>query len=291
MSYKRSVLITGCSDGGLGAALALEFHKAGFHVYATSRNPDKMKGLAAKGIDILALDVLSEESISIVVKKLPSLDILVNNAGQGYTMPIADLDVTDAKRIFDLNVWSYISVAQAFLPLIRKSSHGMIVNQTSVTSAVTVPFQGVYNASKAAIAMFSDTLRLEMESLGIQVVDLRTGNVLSNIGSNSQAQQRGLPHGSLYEPAREVMNKVLRGEGFAAVGWPAERWASEVVRELQKNHPPKVIWKGANAWLVRIGTILPAGTLDGTARKMSKLDLVSEILKAEASLATGVSEL
>lgn len=91
-SHKRTVIITGCSDGGLGAALAISFHEAGLHVYATSRDESKMSGLQARGIETLTLDVLSETSIAACVCKIPSLDILVNNAGGGgLTMVRVDL--------------------------------------------------------------------------------------------------------------------------------------------------------------------------------------------------------
>src|ERR1700748_1171583 len=108
-SAKRSVLITGCSDGGLGAALAIAFHEAGLHVYATARDPSKMKELSALGIETLTLDVLSDSSIAACVSQLTSLDILVNNAGAGYSMPVSDISITEAKKLFDLNVWSQIA--------------------------------------------------------------------------------------------------------------------------------------------------------------------------------------
>lgn len=74
-SPKRTVLITGCSDGGLGAGLAIAFHEAGLHVYATARNPAKMRQLEALGIETIILDVQSESSIAACVSKLSSLDI------------------------------------------------------------------------------------------------------------------------------------------------------------------------------------------------------------------------
>ena len=77
---KRTVLITGCSDGGLGAALAIAFHEAGLHVYATARNPSKTKDLASRGIETITLDVQDEASIAACANQLPSLNILVNNA-------------------------------------------------------------------------------------------------------------------------------------------------------------------------------------------------------------------
>ncbi|KAJ5968572.1 hypothetical protein N7501_004820 [Penicillium viridicatum] len=110
----RTVLITGYSDGGLGASLALAFHAAGLKVYATARNPSKLDQVSSAGIETLTLDVLSSESIKNAVTKLPNLDILVNNAGAEYLMLVADVEIADAKRLFDLNVWSYIEATQAF---------------------------------------------------------------------------------------------------------------------------------------------------------------------------------
>jgi 1-acylglycerone phosphate reductase len=75
-STKRTVLITGCSDGGLGAGLAAEFHKAGLKVYATARNPAKMKALEAMGIELLTLDVLDDDSIAKAASSIKQLDIL-----------------------------------------------------------------------------------------------------------------------------------------------------------------------------------------------------------------------
>lgn len=145
---KRTVLITGCSDGGLGAALASAFHEAGLHVYATARNPAKMEQLTSLGIETLTLDVQSQSSIAACVGKLSSLDILVNNAGMQFLMPVVDVSIPEAKKLFDLNVWSHIAMTQAFLPLLLKSPDGMIVNQRSVAAVTTLPFQAVEKAMR-----------------------------------------------------------------------------------------------------------------------------------------------
>jgi 1-acylglycerone phosphate reductase len=174
---QRTVLISGCSDGGIGAALAVAFHDAGFHVYATARNPAKMKSLQDAGIQTLTLDVQSEESIRSCVKSLDSLDILINNAGTHNPMPVVDMDISEAKKLFDLNVWSQIAVIQAFMPLLLRSSNAMIVNHTSSAAVTTVPFGGAYGGSKAAFSMMTDVLRLELQAFNVKVVDLRTGMV------------------------------------------------------------------------------------------------------------------
>jgi NAD(P)-dependent dehydrogenase (short-subunit alcohol dehydrogenase family) len=84
----KSVLITGCSEGGMGDYLARDFHKRGFRVFATARNLKKVEHLKALGLDVLALDVTSEESISAAVKDVKAitggtLNFLVNNSGSG----------------------------------------------------------------------------------------------------------------------------------------------------------------------------------------------------------------
>jgi 1-acylglycerone phosphate reductase len=279
-SSKRTVLITGCSDGGLGAALAIAFHKAGLHVYATARNPSKMTQLVSLGIETFTLDVLSDSSIAACVSKLSDLDILANNAGATYTMPVSDLSIPEAKKLFDLNVWSYLAVTQAFLPLLLKSK-GMIVNQTSVASVVTIPFQSAYNASKAAMAMFSDSQRLELEPFGITVVDLKTGTVESNIMKNrKEATQASLPKGSIYEPAKETVEMSMSGAKFLESAMPAQKWAEQVVQNLLRKRPPPNIWTGGlQTWLIRIATVLPFGMLDGTIKKMTGLDIVEQMVR------------
>jgi 1-acylglycerone phosphate reductase len=116
-SSKRTVLITGCSDGGLGASLTIAFHKAGLQVYTTARTPSKITKLASLGIKTLTLDVLSDSSIAACVSKLSSLDILINNTRAEFLMLVSDVSIPDAKNLSNLNVWSYIAMTQEFLPL------------------------------------------------------------------------------------------------------------------------------------------------------------------------------
>ncbi|KAF6230433.1 hypothetical protein HO133_004776 [Letharia lupina] len=263
-SSKRTVLITGCSDGGLGAALAIAFHEAGLHVFATARNPSKMTQVASLGIETLTLDVQSDSSIADCVRKLSDLDILVNNAGAAYSMPASDLSIPKAKDIFDLNVWSYLAMTQAFLPLLLKSK-GMI---------------STYNASKAAMAMFSDSQRLELAPFGITVVDLKTGAVASNLIKNQkEATQASLPKGSIYEPAKEAVERTMRGDAFEDAGMPAQQWAGLVVQDLSRKRPPPNVWRGAKAGLAWVGTVLPFGMLDGMMKKMTGIDVVEQMVR------------
>ncbi|KAE9366252.1 NAD(P)-binding protein [Stipitochalara longipes BDJ] len=276
---QKTVLITGCSDGGLGAALAVAYHEAGYRVLATARNPSKMATLKTMGIETLTLDVVSEESISVCVSEVTkltggTLNVLVNNAGAQYNMPISDLSIPEAKKIFDLNVWSCISTIQAFIPLLMKAKDGaMVVNHTSVGSTAGLPFQAAYNASKAAFAMFSDILRLELQAFDIKVVDLKTGGVKSNILANLTHTE--LPSNSIYAAAREDAEKMLSGEKLKALKGTyvdADIWAKGVVKDLTKSNPPYQIWRGGSAWLARLATLLPVGLFDGELKKVTGLD-------------------
>lgn len=278
-SPKRTVLITGCSDGGMGAALALAFHKAGFNVIATARNPDKMADLKSAGVGTMALDILSDASIAEAVSKVSSLDILVNNAGTSYSMPITDMSFEEGKNLFEINVWAQLNVTRAFLPLLLKSK-GIIVNQTSVVSTMAVPFQSAYNASKAAMAIFSDSLRLELEPFGVTVVELKTGAVKTNMIKNQKENTPiSLPADSIYNPAKEAVESAMRNEKMGDLGTPPDRWAAEVVGDLTKKKIPAMIWRGYNAKAGRLGTIFPHGMMDSTLKKMTGLDVLEQKIK------------
>ena len=275
----------------MGAALAISFHDAGHRVLATARNPSKLQELTNLGIETLTLDVTSGDAITTTAAAVDStvgeqgLNILVNNAASSYSMPIADVSLNDARALFDVNVWSHIAVTQAFLPLLLKASTttacAMIVNHTSVGSATALPFQGVYNASKAALAMLSETMRLELAAFGIRVVDLKTAGVHTNIIANNNVNTKAesLPIGSIYEPAREVVESAMSQDGLKGTGISADQWAKEVSALLLSTNPPKMIWKGESAMLARVATMLPSGPLEGMLKRMTKLDVVESIIK------------
>ncbi|KAK6434457.1 hypothetical protein LTR95_009358 [Oleoguttula sp. CCFEE 5521] len=253
---KRTVLITGCSDGGMGSELAKHFHQAGLHVYATARDLFKMADMTSLGIETLTLDITSDASINACVAKIPQLDILVNNAGALHMMPLTDLSIPEAKRSFDLNVWGHLAVIQAFLPLLLESPKAMIVNHTTVGAHLAVPFQFTYNGSKAAMAMMTDTLRLELAAFDIDVVNLKTGGVNTNIVNSNAAAKAVLPSNSIYTPARALVEPMLQGN-WVPDGISADEWAKGVPQ------PPLSIWRGRSASMARLGSLLPSAWFDG----------------------------
>lgn len=304
-AQKRTILITGCSDDSLGAALALAFQKADWRVFATGRNPSRLTQVQAAGIETLPLDVTSEESITACAKRVEeltaddggSLDALLNNAGHGYFMPVADIEVEKAREMFDLNVFSVISVTQAFLPLLLKAvtqqeeenrKSPMIINHTSaagITPIGCTPFQGAYNASKAAAASITESLRLEMAPFGIKTINLVSGVVRSKFFDNTN--QPRLPEGSIYNVARDGVERIMSAEHVKAVATDADTWAGQVVGDVDRVKPPHWVWRGAFAGQVRMMSVLPVGTTDSLMKAHVGLDVLEKKIREQKATAGG----
>jgi 1-acylglycerone phosphate reductase len=135
----KAALVTGCSEGGIGHAMALAFANAGYHTFATARSVSKMGSLSsASNMTLLPLDVTSLTSVKDAVQAVKAsghtLEVIVNNAGVAPVMPVLDTDFEDggmAKNVFETNVWGGARLVQAFQHMIVES-RGTIVNVTSI---------------------------------------------------------------------------------------------------------------------------------------------------------------
>lgn len=150
MATPKSILITGCSDGGIGSALAHVFQSRGYYVFATARTLSKMSELAKLShVTLLTLDVMQSSHIAAATESVQrhtggTLDYLINNAGRNHFSPILDANIDECKRIFDINLWGSLAVTQAFAPLVIKAK-GTIVNITSISGHVNVPWMGTFS--------------------------------------------------------------------------------------------------------------------------------------------------
>ncbi|KAK4244510.1 hypothetical protein C7999DRAFT_43825 [Corynascus novoguineensis] len=246
-----TVLITGCSDGGLGAALAEAFARRGFRVLATLRDPAKAGGLAkhpSGRIEVLPLDVTDTTSIASCAAKVSAqtggrLDILVNNAGSMFVMPLLDSDLAECKRLFDVNVWGLLAVTQAFAPMLVRS-RGVVLNIASIAGAVRLAWQGIYNSSKAAARWLSETLRIEMQGLGVRVVTAMVGEVETNIYRNARAPP-SLPPSSYYSAIKDLIFRQGTGQ-MQVENEPASVTAENLVRDVLGGRDGHV-WRGGVA--------------------------------------------
>ncbi|EPS37213.1 hypothetical protein H072_9123 [Dactylellina haptotyla CBS 200.50] len=244
---KKSVFITGCSHGGMGDALAQEFHRRGLQVFASARNLTKTTHLVAMGIQVVELDVLDDNAIKAAVKVVAEatggrLDYLINNAGIELCCGILDTDFAKAKLLFDTNLWSVITITKAFTPLLE-AAKGTVVNHSSVGSMVCMPFLGVYSASKAGLDQISDAMRMELCSVGVSVVILSTAGVRTRMLENREPMH--VPEGSIFAHNKAEVEKLKNEE--QVVGITADAFAKTIVNKLLKNSKPMRIWGGESA--------------------------------------------
>lgn len=180
---RKSAVITGASSG-IGRACALRMSKTGWQVFATVRKVEDREKFKAENIPNLVpvmMDVEDRASILAAAQEVSlqngaGLDGLVNVAGIGMIGPIEYATARDVQKIFDVNLFGQIAVAQVFLPLLRRK-RGRIVNITSVGAHIAIPFGGLLNASKAAFGILSDNLRLELHPFGIRVSTIEPGAI------------------------------------------------------------------------------------------------------------------
>lgn len=255
----------------------------------------------------LSLDVTNKDSIQeakLEVEKITGgkLDILVNNAfvslslslfpalrvhrlilgcanrGRNCTMPALDVDINDARACFETNFFSIITITQTFTPLLI-SSKGLILNIGSIAAIIPYVFGSVYNASKAAIHAFSNTLRLELEPFGVRVLVVVTGGVKSRIART----ERVLPVGSLYIDIKDDFGRRVKHSQEGAM--LAETYAKGVVSEALKPQwrQKKWMWRGnktALIWLV--WNFLGSWAFDMVVPRMFGLDRLRKIVQGRA---------
>jgi NAD(P)-dependent dehydrogenase (short-subunit alcohol dehydrogenase family) len=188
----KIALITG-SSSGFGLLTSIELAKAGFFVVATMRDLGRRERLdqatAAAGVaaqlDIRALDVTSFEAlpafVDSVVRDHGRLDVLVNNAGFAVAGFAEDIKLEELRYQFETNFFGAVAMTKAALPTMRRQHSGHIIQVSSIAGlhgSVTV---SSYSASKHALEGWSESLRLEVNSLGIKVVLVEPGAFQTDI--------------------------------------------------------------------------------------------------------------
>jgi len=170
--------------------------RKGWTVYAGVRSEAAQTDLGALHPNIrpLVLDVKEPDSIKEaahqVEKEVGSIKGLVNNAGKGAMCPAEFFPLDTFKDVFDVNVFGVLACSQAFLPLLRKSGDGRIINMSSVAGNLALPMFGAYTASKHALEGLSDCMRFELQPHGIKVVLIKPGPVKTPIWSKSRDASR-----------------------------------------------------------------------------------------------------
>ncbi|CAI0428554.1 unnamed protein product [Linum tenue] len=281
---REVVLITGCSQGGIGHALAREFAANDCRVVATSRSKSTMRDLEQDPRFYLQeLDVSSAESVervvSDVVGKYGKVDILVNNAGVQCVGPLAEIPLSAVQSTFDTNVFANLSsfyvgtmrMVQAVTPHMASRRKGKIVNLGSVTVMGPTAWAGTYTASKAAIHALTDTLRLELKPLGIDVINVVPGAIRSNIGNSASANYNKMPEWQLYKPFEAaIRQRAFLSQSLKST--PAEKFAKDTVAAILRKDPPAWFSSGRYSTIMAIMHHLPLRIRDAIINRISPIN-------------------
>ena len=138
-----------------------------------------------KAFTLLKLDVRNNDSIQKAIDELIQkegrVDILINNAGVGITGPVEETPHDELLNAFDTNFNGPIRMLKAILPKMRKQGFGLIINITSIAGYMGLPYRGVYSASKGALELITEAIRMEIKDFGIHVTNLAPGDFATNI--------------------------------------------------------------------------------------------------------------
>ncbi|KAL4993010.1 hypothetical protein BDV10DRAFT_198662 [Aspergillus recurvatus] len=240
-----------CGQGGIGHALGAEFRSRGHTVFATVLPHESKEHLTGLGVHALTADVTKDGDIEKLRAHISdatggTLDIL---AAVGYTMTAIDTDVVEVEKMFAVNVFGPMRMVHIFHPLLIKA-RGRILNVGSVGGIVPYVYGSSYNATKAALHHWGNTLRVELRPLGVDVVNVISGEVATNILKRDQGRQ--LPDSSFYRPlAEEFANHVRRTPRTSS----PQEYARSVVDEILKPKPGAWFWTGASSAIVRFGDL------------------------------------
>ncbi|KAJ8125918.1 hypothetical protein O1611_g7721 [Lasiodiplodia mahajangana] len=268
----KTVLVTGCSAGGIGGAIALALAKRGHRVIATARNTSKIADelQGHRNVTIQELDVSSTASVEAAqaATQHRRVDVIVNNAGGDYPMPILDIDINLAQQLHDTNVWGPIRMVKAFSDHLI-ASRGRVVNINSSAASLNAPWMGSYLSSKAALKSLSDVLRLELAPFGVTVVTIMAGVVSTSSYDDKHAS--AVPNNSRYSNIKENIS-VWATEETRPKGDSPEEFAELVMDDIIGDVEEAVVWRGSHANEMRELSQAPIIEIDDSMSKGKGLE-------------------
>jgi NAD(P)-dependent dehydrogenase (short-subunit alcohol dehydrogenase family) len=187
------VLVTGASRG-FGAGLVLALRDRGYRPFASMRdvggaNREAAEALRGQGVDIVELDVSSDESIDAgaadVLERAGGVDVLVNNAGYGAWAPVEAAASAELRAQLETMVIGPQRLAQALLPGMRERRRGLLVHVSSIAGRLAVPGFGLYCAAKWALEAMAEALRYELAPFGVDSVLVEPGPYATDFHGSS----------------------------------------------------------------------------------------------------------
>ena len=253
---RKVVVITG-GTSGIGAACTERFAAKGYAVYTISRHERHTENVVSLCADVTDAVSLSQQ-IKAVIEKEKRIDTLLCCAGFGISGALEYTESNDAHRQLEVNLFGTDNAVKAVLPQMRKQGYGKIIAVSSVAAWVTIPFQGWYSVSKAAINAYILALANEVRPWGIRVCAVMPGDIHTGFTS---ARQKSVVGDEVYEG--RISRSVSRMEKDEQNGMSPKTVARQIVRLAGKRKVKPLCSVGLSYQLVCLLTkILPTRILN-----------------------------
>lgn len=211
MNASKVVLVTGASSG-IGRATATLLAREGYRVFGTSRDG---KGPPGAPYAMRQLELSSDTSVAYCVRSVLEsagrIDVLLNNAGFGVVGAVEETSLEEAQAQMEVFLFGVHRTIKAVLPAMRAQRSGRIINMSSSASTLAIPFAGLYSAGKSAMAGLSESLRREVQGLGIAVSYLEATAIRTQAAEEVRvASARIEDYAPLRDRATEDFKNVIR---------------------------------------------------------------------------------
>jgi len=235
--YGKNVFLTGGSSG-IGSATAELFAINGYTVFSASRNPQLEQRSFSGGGEIypVTLDVRDPRSVEVAFESVlaqADIGIVIHCAGIGIACAGEDFPADAVENLMETNFSGVLRVNYHFLPHLRRRGAGLCVIIGSIAGLLPVPFQSHYCASKAALDLYSATLRMELREYGVRVSLIMPGD--TNTGFTG-ARKYEINETSPYYNA--CLRAVKRMEDDERGGRPPVSVARVILKFSKRNNPP-----------------------------------------------------
>ena len=270
-NMKKVMLLTGASSG-IGYQTAESLAKEGHIVYGAARRIEKMEDLKQFGVKSIYLDVTDENSIKNAVDTIIGnggrIDVLINNAGYGSFGAVEDVEINEARRQFEVNLFGLARLVQLVLPHMRKQKEGRIINVSSMGGRLTTYFGAWYHATKYALEAFSDALRMEVSDFGIDVSLIEPGGIKTDWGIIAADKLANSAKGGAYEKEAMKTAKGMKKQYSGNLLSNPIVITKAISKAVNSNSPKARYLIGFMAKpLVFLHTILPARVFDKIMKK------------------------
>lgn len=249
-------LITGCSTG-FGRALAEHLLADGQRVVVTARKLDAIRDLVDRGDALgLPLDVTDraqcDAAVDEAVRHFGHVDVLINNAGIGYFGAVEETDPAAARRLMEVNFFGAANMIHAVLPGMRARRRGFIVNLTSIGGLAGFTAVGYYSASKFALEGLSESLRSEVEPLGISVMTVEPSGFRTEWAGGSDETTTPIAD---YDATAGEARRAYHASVGQQAGDPV-RAAAAICNAVTSARPPRRLLLGNEAFEVAARKII-----------------------------------